>query len=789
MKLARRRKWGWTTLLFGLLILVIYSPTILSGRNFAGRDLVVYHLPIEKAVHEAYSHRRLPIWIPEISGGRPLAPNPNVGALYPIRPLLAQFSFPAAMRIFPILHWAIAGVGMILLLRSVRASPGAAWLAGVTYAFSGPAVSEVFYPNIQPGMTLLPWVVWAVNRRSVSGGTKLLTLSFLFALLYLAGDVFTIGIAIFCGFLWIVVERLAAERVAELILLGLGLLLAGLLAAPQIVASALWVPDTNRAVLGMTLGESFGYSVSPLRLAELVVPFPFGPTWGLDASRIWGWPVFRAKTIGFFTTLYCGAFCLIALTGRKWRAPGSRFARILFSGALVLAVAPSFLPEVLGRYPSPLPLRYPEKVAVAIAFALAILAGLAFDRFHNSADRPRFVLPIAGVLTVLAVAAALASPEAGQFAVQLTPSSPGIEVPAKSPSDRASVAARELAPALAEGALFWALTALALDRLPGRGVKGVGFSLLLLTIVPIWANRKIARTARVEEISSPSAFARFLLREDPAQRYRTLGETYYLGLSKVGLEQARARPEEGLELWLAYRHSLMGRGTVFNLDFDVGDSARLQALRRLSTVAVGQPGGAFFGNLALRWGIRLRDQTPLPGYERLKENAVYGWDVRSDALPDIRLAESWREEIGSMDSWNAVLEAKSGEIVLETGRRQRGGARPGKILVLRKDAERLLIEYESPDPTWLFVLRGFWKYRTVRIDGHPAECVPAQLAFSSVRLPAGRHRIEWREDLPGISVSRWGPGLYVLLMIAFLLRDSRLRSLGRRELESPQMSG
>jgi hypothetical protein len=782
MKLAGRRKWGWTTLLFGLLILAIYAPTILSGRNFAGRDLLVYHLPIEKAVHEAYSHRRLPVWIPEISGGRPLAPNPNVGAFYPIRPLLAQFSFPAAMRIFPILHWVFAGVGMILLLRSVGASPGAAWLAGVTYAFSGPAVTDVFYPNIQPGMTLLPWVVWAVNRRNVSAGMKLLTLSFLFALLYLAGDVFTIGIAIFCGFLWIVIERFAAERIPELILLGFGLLLAGVLAAPQVVATALWVPDTNRAVLGMKLGESLAFSLSPLRLAELVVPFPFGPTWELDASQVWGWPVFRAKTIGFFTTLYPGAFCVIALMSGRWRAPGARFARILFSVALLLSVAPSFLPEAWGHHASPLPLRYPEKFAVAIVFALAILAGLAFDRFHNSAYRSRFVLPIAVLLTVLAAAAALDPQRAGQFAVQLIAPSPGVGVPAIVPSDREGVAARELPPALAEGALLWTFTALALDRLPRRGAKGVGLSLLLLTLVPIWANRRIARTTRVEGLVSPSAFARFLDRADPARQYRTLGETYYLGFSTVGIEQAGTRPEGGLEVWVVYRHSLMGRGTVFNFDFDVADFARVQALRRLSAVAVGQPGGVFFGNLALRWGIRFRDQAPLPGYVRVKENAVYGWDMRSDALPDIRLAESWREEVGPVDAWNAVLGAKTGEIVLETGRRQGGGARPGKIHVIRKEAGSLLIESDTPDPTWLFVLRGFWNHRTVRIDGHPTECVPAQLAFSAVPLPAGKHRIDWREDLPGSRVSRWGPVLYVLLMIALLLGGSRSRrSLGDRE--------
>jgi hypothetical protein len=212
----RLREWTLTSLLFVLLVVAAYAPTLFSRRNFAGRDLLVYHHPIEKAVHDAYARGRLPIWIPEISGGRPLAPNPNVGAFYPVRPLLAQFPFPLAMRLFPVLHWAAAGIGMLLLLRSVGASPAAGGLAAVTYAFCGPGVTEVFYPNIQPGMVLLPWVVWGVNRREVSEGAKLLTLSVVFALLFLSGDVFTIGIAIVSSVLWIAVERVAGERVREL---------------------------------------------------------------------------------------------------------------------------------------------------------------------------------------------------------------------------------------------------------------------------------------------------------------------------------------------------------------------------------------------------------------------------------------------------------------------------------------------------------------------------------------------------------------------------------------------
>jgi len=39
------------------------------------------------------------------------------------------------------------------------------------------------------------------------------------------------------------------------------------------------------------------------------------------------------------------------------------------------------------------------------------------------------------------------------------------------------------------------------------------------------------------------------------------------------------------------------------------------------------------------------------------------------------------------------------------------------------------------------------------VDGKPAGAVPERLALSAVWIPPGRHRIEWREKLPG---GAWG---------------------------------
>jgi hypothetical protein len=759
-----RRIWGFRyspAVLFALLVLAAYADPLLTRRNFAGRDLLPYNLPLERSIHDAYSRGRLPVWTPEISGGRPLMPNPNAGALYPVRPILAQLPFPVAMRLFPILHWIAAGVGMIVLLRSLGASGAASWIGAVTYAFSGVAVTEVFFPNLQPGMILLPWVVWGVARNARRRSGKLFVLSILFGLIFLAGDVFTSGTAIVSCAFWILLEEHRAKRSGAFVILALAMLLAGLLALPQILATSLWVAETNRAILGMKLSDSFFHSIHPLRLLELLFPYPLGWTWTLDDASIWGRPVFRGMSMGMFGTLYAGAFAVIALvTSWRTRDRGTRFARFLFVFALLVSVPPSLLPSSWERLPSPLPLRNPEKFAVAMTFALAILAGLSLDRFR-SARLPRWTLVAAALLAVLGAASALFPEQAGRAAAGAVGASARF----------APIAARQLPPALAEGGLLWIATLVALDLHRRGGRAPLAVSLVLLTAVPLAANRKIARTQREEDVFSPSPFARFLHRADPAGRYRTVAESFYQTVSRV--EAAQPIPPTDLA-WVHYRHAVWGRGTVLNFDFDAGDLARVESLRRVSHVAARYTDSqSFFGNLALRWGIRFRDQNPLPGYRRFRTSGLQYWDELPEALPDIRLVETWREESSPLAAATLLPRLKLGEVVLETGSRGAGRSRPGMVRVLANEPERLSLETESPDPSWVFVLRGFWNYRTVLLDGRPTECVPAQLAFSAVPVPSGRHRIEWREEVPGGSVSPWGPAVFALLMAALLIRERR----------------
>jgi hypothetical protein len=741
---------------FVLLLVVVFGDPLLTGRNFSGRDLVPYGLPMEKSVHDAWSRGRVPVWSTDISGGRPILPNPNTGTLYPVRPLFGLLPFPAAMRLFPVLHWAIAGLGMLALLDALSVSAPAAWVGAATFVFSGVSISQVFYQPFGAAVAFHPWLLWALVRRGPTG-RKAVRLALVWGLLFLLGDVFAAAIALFAAALWIGLGVERGGRARELLTLGLGLGLAALLAAPQIVATALLVPETQRAITAIPLREVLLFTLSPWRLLEILVPYPFGQIWTLEDHFVWA----RGTLNCFYATLYCGAFALVGLAAvARAGQRATRFCVALFGSGVALAIAGSFVPAAWRGGASPVPLRYPEKFAVMITFALALAAGLAFDRLRRGNGAARWALGVAAVLAVGAAGAALFPGTVASAAVAAL-GAPPVVLPD---------AAEELPGALAEGGLLWVATWAAVTLLRGSGRPARAAAVVLLTAIPIAANRRIAVTEHPASLFAPTALARAIARRDPAGAYRTIDEAMYRAPSPLQLEGDRASPW-GTELtrrrWGYHVQTLWGRGTVFNLDVDRGDLSRVDSLRKIVAREAASPEAeSLFSSLSLRFGVRFRDQAPLGGFHPFGGDAFMGWDENPSALPDIRLVGRWREAPDALAALGELTRLAADEVVLESGRSARGVARPGLVRVVERSPERLSLVTSGPDPAWLFVLRAFWGHRSVRLDGIPVETVPAQLAFTAVRVPAGEHVIEWREEIPGFAVSRWGPPLFAAIAAA-----------------------
>jgi hypothetical protein len=616
----------------------------------------------------------------------------------------------------------------------------------------------------------------------------MLVLALLFGLDFLAGEVFTIGMAVAASLLWIFTEEEKAARRPLLWRLGTALGLAFLIGLPQIAATWLWASQTSRAVRGLTLAEVVTYSISPFRLIEFLFPYPFGTTWKLDPTELWATTVFHGRGLGLFATLYAGGLAFLAAVSIPWRRPkapkaakaaarptrpifpagprGLRFARFLLLGGLALSVPPSLLPDFLGKASSPIPLRNPEKFGLAIALALALITGLAFEELRRPKKR-RWTFATAGAFSLAALFAWLL-PGATESAVMLFT---GVEAP------YAVRAARVLPLCLAEAGLLWAASLIALDLLQRTPLRSFRAGLVLATLIPIFATARIAQTAPEETLLGPTPFVRLLRRADPRGDFRALGEGSYPPAS--GLREIQEMTDPG-ELdgvrndWQYFTQILWRRGSVFNGDFDVGDSARMESLRRLSFAAASARNSqAFFGALGLRWGVRYRDQRPFAGYRRIRGNSLLEFDEHEKAYPDIRLLESWRTTPDPQEEINLLPAMKDGEIVIEAGPAGGGSARPGTVRVVEKTPERLRLDVAAPDATWLFVLRGYFPYRTVLLDGKRVEAYPAHLAFSAVPVPAGNHRIEWTENVPGGRVSRWGPVVFAVVASMLLLFQRR----------------
>jgi hypothetical protein len=295
--------------------------------------------------------------------------------------------------------------------------------------------------------------------------------------------------------------------------------------------------------------------------------------------------------------------------------------------------------------------------------------------------------------------------------------------------------------------------------------------------VPVLANRRIVRTFRQDEIFAPTPFARAVARRGGGAA-RVLDESRYLADSPLSaLETADPGAVDFYRRrWFFYTQSLWGGATVFNTDPDVGDLSRMQSLREASAfVAASDAGPAFFATLALSHGIRFRDQPPLPGFRRFGGDARQDWDENPLARPPVRLLPAWREAQDAVSAFRDLATLRPGEVAIETGRRGSGASGGGTVRAVEATPERLRLDVTAPAPTWLFVLRGYWPYRRVAVDGADVEPLPAQLAFTAVPIPAGRHVVDWREEIPGLPAAWLGPAAFGVIALARALRRAGAR--------------
>ncbi len=181
----------WPLLVLTLLPCLWWWP-LLAGYLPNFMDTISLQYPMRLAAARQLHAGTLPLWLPNIMSGTPLAANPEVAVWYP--PNLPFFILPNAFTYGMVLvfHYVFAGWGAYFLSRRLGCLRAAALIAGLTFEFGSFMISHVALP---PRVFAMPWLVWmllAVEHDVGSTSHRLITrpsllVGALFCFQFLAG--------------------------------------------------------------------------------------------------------------------------------------------------------------------------------------------------------------------------------------------------------------------------------------------------------------------------------------------------------------------------------------------------------------------------------------------------------------------------------------------------------------------------------------------------------------------------------------------------------------------------
>lgn len=795
--------------LVGLAILAVWLwvtvPLAAGERSLFFRDVLDNHFALKSFGAAALARGEIPAVNPTLGLGQPFRGNPSALAFYPGNALYLLLPFWSAFNLHFALHWLLALVAMALLARRLGMAPAPALLAGLTYAGGGWFLSTLSFYNVIGVAAWWPLAMagavagsarsdvdraeptrgrwsgqWSGQWRGQSRGLALGGAACGMALL--AGEPMTAALGMLPLAVLAVGRHGPFRGLATSAAIGaLGLAVA----APQVVATGRILGSSLRGSAGVA-NLATHFSLPPLRLAELVLPLPFG--WPLDLGPHGWWLGRTAPDIGFFLSLYAGIIALwLALRGARRRAAWAAVAIAGVAGAILLAAAPDLLRQATGGL-----FRYPEKLLFWYALTLPLLAGEGLQaalapawapgpalpaappgRGERAADAPPSVAPPAfapqprpwgaalagGLLLVAAVVVALAWP---RFA-------DGTAIPQVVAAQSAHLMAY-----LALGGMLLLAGAAALRRRAGT-------VLVALQLVALLQLFPLVRTLGTEPLSRPAEWNRRL-------GVAALGEGTAVFNTRIPnpawdpppdrVAEAGSRAANDLR---NARHLYPAPGIAFGLTYPLAPNIEGLAPAFHTFAAVEAQRSPWRQRLAwLRtFGVEaLVTYRPpgVPGLELIDRQAsddgsVYLYTVDGSA-PDAWWPQAVEAAGGPRQAFARVSRQADPVATVVTSREMIHDPE-GAVRLVAEGADRLELEVSSRGGGLAVMRRAYQPiYEARTADGERLETLPTNLALLGVEVPAGEHRVileidDGPETMAGVA------SLLALLAIAGLVWAGR----------------
>jgi hypothetical protein len=431
---------------------IFFHEICLFGRAFLLRDLYTWFYPWRDLARTAFASGDFPLWNPWSYLGTPFLANMQSGLLYPLNAVFWILDFPAAMRLFIVLQFAVAAMLMHAFLRALACRPAAALTGALAWAYGGWMIVHIEFPNKLAAAAWLPLLCLALWRwmqgavlRGLALGAAAVALSLAAGYPQTAATVW-LGAAVvwLCFVAW---PRAASPRAGVLsraVSLPAMTLLGCVVAAAQLLPFAEAAAGSDRAA-GRDVAQVLSLSLHPGHLLGLLLPHLFGEPgyqryWGGDLYQFWlghfyvGLPVavlavispfaWRAARPAAGTAASSAASPLpsharAAPAGGGGWPMGAGLVLLVLSVLVCLGEATPVAPVLVALVPGLGYFRWFSTTSVLIAFALCWLAALGLERLLSCAGEDpaaarRLAAGAAGMAALLAVVAvvSLAAPAA-----------------------------------------------------------------------------------------------------------------------------------------------------------------------------------------------------------------------------------------------------------------------------------------------------------------------------------------------------------------------------------------
>ncbi|MFP4465782.1 MAG: YfhO family protein [Candidatus Goldiibacteriota bacterium] len=394
---------------FVLISLILFKDAFSEGNMLFGHDTLNIYLPFKIFASNIFrEYGALPVWMPNIFGGIPLLASSSLLYYYPTD-LLFMFSGIEPYKTYTpdmIIHMFLAGWGMYLFIRQIKASKEAAVLGAVMFMLSGFIISFIavgHWNNIKAG-ALIPFTFYftlrGLNEKKLfwfaSAGC-------IFALQVLATGMQVtaynfMGVSLLFLYKGIITEKETRARLINTAMFAAGGIFILWMSAGQFFPSMEYKDFSWRGAFGY---EDFvSWSFHPAELTGFLLPHYFG----LEGGTYWGYMNFN------LTTYYFGIIAFLLLPFAFMKNDRKETAVFFLVSAVIMLLFSfgGFTPlyKLLYNIPVFNQFRNPGRFIYVFTFFTVAMAAVGFDNIIRSEKEKtlkylKYTAAAAGVLFII----------------------------------------------------------------------------------------------------------------------------------------------------------------------------------------------------------------------------------------------------------------------------------------------------------------------------------------------------------------------------------------------------